>query len=80
LLSHSVDGIFIAEYEQGDLGEVLFRVTCSMGLKGIVSRHRDRSYGAGKCKYSLKVKNRAPGLWQRSGRSGQRPRGRLCDP
>jgi bifunctional non-homologous end joining protein LigD len=37
LLSRPVDGIFIAEYEQGqhrhDIGDVLFRVACNMGLE-----------------------------------------------
>jgi bifunctional non-homologous end joining protein LigD len=32
LLSDPVDGIFIAEYERGDIGDVLFRVACNMGL------------------------------------------------
>jgi bifunctional non-homologous end joining protein LigD len=36
LLSREVDGIFIAEYEQGDMGDVLFRVACRMGFAGIV--------------------------------------------
>jgi bifunctional non-homologous end joining protein LigD len=31
LLSDPVDGIFIAEYEQGKIGDVLFRVACNMG-------------------------------------------------
>jgi bifunctional non-homologous end joining protein LigD len=28
-------GIFIAEYEQGDIGDVLFRVACNMGSKAL---------------------------------------------
>jgi ATP-dependent DNA ligase len=52
-----VDGIIIAEYEQSDIGDVLFRVACNMGLEGIVSKHLDRAYGAGRCKYWVKVKN-----------------------
>jgi bifunctional non-homologous end joining protein LigD len=59
LLSNPVDGIFIAEYEQGDIGDVLFRVACNMGLEGIVSKHLDRAYGAGTCNHWLKVKNPA---------------------
>jgi bifunctional non-homologous end joining protein LigD len=51
LLSRPVDGIFIAEYEQGDNGDVLFRVACNLGLEGIVSKRLDRAYDAGKCKY-----------------------------
>jgi bifunctional non-homologous end joining protein LigD len=34
--------IFIAEYEQGDGGDVLFKVARNMGLEGIVSKHLDR--------------------------------------
>jgi bifunctional non-homologous end joining protein LigD len=30
-----------------------------MGLEGIVSKRLDRAYGAGRCKYWIKVKNRA---------------------
>jgi hypothetical protein len=48
LPSRRVMGIFIAEYEQGDIGDVLFRVTCNMDLEGIVSKHLDRAYSAGK--------------------------------
>jgi bifunctional non-homologous end joining protein LigD len=32
LLSDQVDGIFLAEYEQGDIGNVLFKVACNMGF------------------------------------------------
>jgi ATP-dependent DNA ligase len=47
LLRRRVDGIFIAEYEQGaeceqgEIGDVLFRVACNMGLEGIVSKRLD---------------------------------------
>jgi bifunctional non-homologous end joining protein LigD len=64
-LSDPVDGIFIAEYEQGDIGDVLFRVACNMGLEGIVSKHLDRAYGAGKCKHWIKVKNPAHPAYSR---------------
>jgi bifunctional non-homologous end joining protein LigD len=43
LLERRVDGIFIAEYEQGD-GDLLFRVACNMNLEGIVSKRLDRAY------------------------------------
>jgi bifunctional non-homologous end joining protein LigD len=69
LLSRPVDGIFIAEYEQGDeqsdIGDVLFRVACNMGLEGIVSKRLDRTHGAGRCKHWLKVKNRAHPAYSR---------------
>jgi ATP-dependent DNA ligase len=41
LLKRRIPGIFIAEYEQGEIGRDLFRVACSMGLEGIVSKRRD---------------------------------------
>jgi bifunctional non-homologous end joining protein LigD len=49
--SRPVGAIFIAEYEQGDIGDVLFRVASNMGLEGIVSKRLNRAYGAGKCKH-----------------------------
>jgi bifunctional non-homologous end joining protein LigD len=57
MLADPVDGIFIAEYEKGDIGDVLFKVACNMGLEGIVSKHLDRPYGTGRCKHWVKVKN-----------------------
>ncbi|MBO0757299.1 MAG: DNA ligase, partial [Bradyrhizobiaceae bacterium] len=47
LLARRVKGIFIADYEQGEIGPDLFRAACTMGLKGIVSKRRDRAYAAG---------------------------------
>ena len=35
LLRCRIPGIFMAEYEQGEIGRDLFRVACSMGLEGI---------------------------------------------
>ena len=65
LLSGPVDGIFPAEYEQGEIGEVLFKVACNMGLEGIVSKRLDHAYGAGRCKYWVKVKNPAHPAYSR---------------
>jgi len=62
LLTHEVNGIFIAEYEQGDIGDVLFRAACNMG---IVSKHLDRAYGAGRCKHWIKIKNPAHPAYSR---------------
>jgi len=56
-LARRVNGIFIAEYEQCDIGDVLFRVACNMGLEGIVSKRLDRAYGADRCAHWLKIKN-----------------------
>jgi bifunctional non-homologous end joining protein LigD len=65
LLSDQVDGVFLAEYEKGDIGDVLFRVACNMGLEGIVSKRLDRAYGAGRCKHWIKIKNPAHPAYSR---------------
>ena len=58
LLARRPDGIFIAPFEQGEIGPDLFRAACDMGLKGLVSKRRDRPYQGGRSKYWVKVKNR----------------------
>jgi hypothetical protein len=35
LLSRRPDGIFIAPFEQGEIGPDLFRAACNMGLEGL---------------------------------------------
>jgi len=65
LLKRRVERIFIAEYEQGEIGDVLFRVACNMGLEGIVSKRLDHGYCAGRCKCWLKIKNRAHPAYSR---------------
>src|SRR5262249_13874474 len=65
LLSRAVDGIFIAEYEQADVGRELFRAACRMNLEGIVSKRLDRAYDAGRCRHWVKVKNRAHPAYSR---------------
>jgi hypothetical protein len=42
LLARRPDGIFVAPFEQGEIGPDLFRHTCMMGLEGLVSKRRDR--------------------------------------
>jgi hypothetical protein len=37
-----VDGIFIAPFEQGEIGPDLFRAACTMGLEGLVAKRQDR--------------------------------------
>ena len=46
LLARRVDGIFLSDFEQGEIGPDLFRHACLMGLEGIVSKHRDRPFSA----------------------------------
>jgi hypothetical protein len=65
LLSRPINGTFIAEYERGDIGDVLFRVACNMGLEGIVSKRLGRAYGAGKCAHWIKIKNPAHPAYNR---------------
>jgi hypothetical protein len=58
------DGIFVAPFEQGEIGPDLFRAACNMGLEGLVSKRRDRPYQAGRSRHWVKVKNRAhPRRW-----------------
>jgi ATP-dependent DNA ligase len=58
LLARRPDGIFISQFEQGEIGPDLFRKACEFGLEGLVSKHRDRPYQGGRSKHWLKVKNR----------------------
>lgn len=51
-------GIFLASYETGAIGPDLFRHACLMGLEGIVSKHRDRTYRSGRTDAWRKAKNR----------------------
>jgi ATP-dependent DNA ligase len=48
LLARRTEGIFIAPFEQGEIGPDLFRAACNMGLEGLVSKRRDRPYRAGR--------------------------------
>ena len=48
LLPRRLDGIHLAPFEQGELGPDLFRHACLMGLEGLVSKHRDSFYRAGR--------------------------------
>jgi bifunctional non-homologous end joining protein LigD len=57
LLARRPDGIFLAPFEQGEIGPDLFRKACEFGLEGLVSKHRDRPYRAGTSPNWLKVKN-----------------------
>jgi len=68
LLKRRIPGVFIAEYEQGEIGRDLFRVACSMCLEGIVSKRRDCAYAPGKCRRQDE-EPRASGLKQGYGRA-----------
>ena len=58
-LARRVDGIFLSDFEQGEIGPDLFRHACLMGLEGLVSKHRERVYRGGRSDRWVKVKNLA---------------------
>ncbi|SDK42399.1 RNA ligase family protein [Bradyrhizobium ottawaense] len=58
LLRGRPEGIFVAPFEQGEIGPSLFEAACRMELEGLVSKHRDRLYRPRTCDW-VKVKNRA---------------------
>jgi bifunctional non-homologous end joining protein LigD len=58
-LARRPDGIFIAPFEQDEIGPDLFRQACKFGLEGLVSKRRDRPYRAGWSPHWVKVKNAA---------------------
>ena len=57
LLKRLGDGILLNDHEAGAIGPRLFEQACKMGLEGIVSEHRERSYKAGQSPHWIKVKN-----------------------
>ena len=61
LLARRPDGIFVSDFEQGEIGPDLFRKACEFGFEGLVSKHRNRPYQTGWSKHWIKVKNRTPG-------------------
>jgi bifunctional non-homologous end joining protein LigD len=58
LLARRPDGVFVAPFEQGEIGPDLFRAACTMGLEGLVSKRRDPPYRGGPSRDWIKVKNR----------------------
>ncbi len=58
LLARRPEGIFVSDFEQGEIGPDLFRAACNFGLEGLVSKRRDRPYRAGRSPDWIKVKNR----------------------
>jgi len=57
LLAKRPDGIFVAPFEQGEIGPDLFVAACRLNLEGLVSKHRDRPYRAGTSRDWVKMKN-----------------------
>jgi bifunctional non-homologous end joining protein LigD len=58
LLARRPEGIFVSDFERGEIGPGLFRQACKFGLEGLVSKRRDRPYRAGRSPDWIKVKNR----------------------
>jgi ATP-dependent DNA ligase len=58
LFARRPDGIFVSDFEQGEIGPDLFRKACEFGLEGLVSKRADRPYRGGQSKDWIKVKNR----------------------
>src|SRR6266404_2980582 len=58
LLARRVDGIFLSDFEQGEIGPDLFRNAFLMGLGGLVSRRADSRDRGGRSPDWIKVKNR----------------------
>jgi bifunctional non-homologous end joining protein LigD len=59
LLARRPEGIFVSDFEQGEIGPDLFRAACNLGSEGLVSKRRDRPYRAGRSPDWIKVKNRS---------------------
>jgi bifunctional non-homologous end joining protein LigD len=59
LLARRPEGIFVSDFEQGEIGPDLFLHACKFGLEGLVSKRRDRPYRAGRSPDWIKVKNRS---------------------
>ena len=59
LLARRPDGIFISEFDQGEIGPELFRKACEFGLEGLVLKRRDSAYRPGRSPSWIKVKNRS---------------------
>lgn len=65
LLKRRPDGIFVAPFEGDPLGPPrLFEAACSMGLEGLISKHRERRYRPRTCDW-VKGKNRAHPAYSR---------------
>jgi bifunctional non-homologous end joining protein LigD len=57
LLARRINGIFLSDFERGEIGPDLFRHACLMGLEGLVSKRNDRAYRAGLSPNWVKIKN-----------------------
>lgn len=69
LLRSRPDGIFLSDFEIGEIGPDLFRAACEAGLEGLVSKRSDRPYRGGRSQYWIKVKNRGHHAFDRVARA-----------
>ena len=58
LLARRVDGIFLSDFEQGEIGPNLFRHACLMGLEGVGLLASGERIRGGRFRRWIKVKNR----------------------
>src|SRR5258705_12625290 len=58
LLARRPEGIFVSDFEQGEIGADLFRAACDFGFEGFVSQLHDRPYRAGPAPDWINVQNR----------------------
>ncbi len=58
-LARRPDGIFVSDFEQGEIGPDLLQQACKFGLEGMVSKRRESRYSAGRSPDWVKVKNRS---------------------
>jgi bifunctional non-homologous end joining protein LigD len=80
LIARRPDGIFVAPFEQGEIGPDLFRAACNMGLEGLVSKRVDRPYRGGRSPDWVKVKNRKHPAMERVKDAFARPRSMIACP
>jgi bifunctional non-homologous end joining protein LigD len=66
-LSLRKTNLFLSEFEQGEIGPDLVRHAYLLGLEGLVSKHRESSYRAGRFDRWVKVRTgcirRSVGCW-----------------
>jgi ATP-dependent DNA ligase len=55
------------DLERGEIGPDLFRAACRLGLEGLVSKPRDRSYQGGPSRHWVKEEPEASGHLSRDG-------------
>jgi bifunctional non-homologous end joining protein LigD len=56
-LARRINGIFLSDYERGEIGPDLFRHACMLGLEGLVSKRNNRAYRAGVPPNWVKIEN-----------------------